>query len=415
MVPEGWKHRRLSEICTTVTSGSRDWAQYYADDGAKFIRMTNLRRESIWLDLSDLKFVDIQSDSADGKRTSLRAGDILMSITAELGKIGWVNEGLGESYINQHTALIRLNKEKASTMFVAYLLSSQEMNAKINRLNDSGAKAGLNLPTIRAIPLSLPPLPEQEKIAQILSTWDKAISTTEQLLANSQQQKKALMQQLLTGKKRLLDEDGVRFSGEWKDHFLTDAAQVIVSPVDKKTVDGEIPVELCNYTDVYYNHNITRGVNFMKATAKPSEIEKYTLKFHDVIITKDSETPGDIAVPALVAEDLGGVVCGYHLAIVRPIAEIASGAFLNYLFSMPKTRYYFFTLATGATRFGLSIGGINKAHFRLPPLVEQQKIAAVLSNADQEISTLQQKLDALKQEKKALMQQLLTGKRRVLV
>ncbi len=163
MVPEGWKHRRLSEICTTVTSGSRDWAQYYADDGAKFIRMTNLRRESIWLDLSDLKFVDIQRDSADGKRTSLRAGDILMSITAELGKIGWVNEGLGESYINQHTALIRLNKEKASTMFVAYLLSSQEMNAKINRLNDSGAKAGLNLPTIRAIPLSLPPSPNKRK------------------------------------------------------------------------------------------------------------------------------------------------------------------------------------------------------------------------------------------------------------
>lgn len=263
------------------------------------------------------------------------------------------------------------------------------------------------------IPVEIPDLKEQKEIAKILSTWDKAITTTEQLLANSQQQKKALMQQVLTGKKRLLGKNGVRFGVEWNDHYLTDLAQVIVSPVDKKTIEGELPIELCNYTDVYYNNRITRSLNFMKATAKPSEIEKYTLQVNDVIITKDSETPGDIAVPALVSEDLDGVVCGYHLAIIRPNKECLSGEYLSYLFSMPKTRYYFFTLATGATRFGLSIGGINKAHFRLPPIEEQEKIAAVLSTADQEISTLQQKLDSLKKEKKALMQQLLTGKRRV--
>ena len=82
---------------------------------------------------------------------------------------------------------------------------------------------------------------------------------------------------------------------------------------------------------------------------------------------------------------------------------------------MQKTRYYFFTLATGATRFGLSIGGINKAHFTLPPLEEQRRIAAVLTNSDREVELLEQQLADLKQEKKALMQQLLTGKRRVKV
>jgi len=73
---------------------------------------------------------------------------------------------------------------------------------------------------------------------------------------------------------------------------------------------------LCNYTDVYYNNRITKSLTFMKATAKKSEIEKYTLKQGDVIITKDSETPGDIAIPSYVAEPLNGVVCGYHLAIL---------------------------------------------------------------------------------------------------
>jgi len=253
-----------------------------------------------------------------------------------------------------------------------------------------------------------PSIQEQKKIARILSTWDKAITITEQLLANSQQQKRSLMQKLLTGNKRLRG-----FSDNWKQYHLSDISKVIVSPVDKKSVAGEIPVELCNYTDVYYNHEITKNIKFMKATATSNEIEKYTLKVDDVIITKDSETPGDIAIPALVSEELNGVVCGYHLAIVRPNKSAVSGAFLNYLFSMPKTRYYFFTLATGATRFGLSIGGINKAQFSLPTVDEQQKIAALLSTSDKEITVLEQKLSYLKQEKKALMQQLLTGRHRV--
>jgi len=154
-------------------------------------------------------------------------------------------------------------------------------------------------------------------------------------------------------------------------------------------------------------------LHFMEASAKQTEIDKYSLKIGDVVITKDSETPGDIAVPAFVSEILNGVVCGYHLAIIRPKRNLADGAYLNKLISMPKIRYYFFTLATGATRFGLSIGGIKKACFYLPPLEEQQKIASVLSAADKEIENFQQKFGYLKQEKKALMQQLLTGKRRV--
>lgn len=413
MIPKDWERYALGKITETITSGSRDWAQYYSDVGSKFIRMTNLPRDGIYLKLDDLKYVDVKSDSSDGQRTSLNPGDILISITAELGKIGWVPDNLGEAFINQHTALVRLKSKFTDPKFVAYLLSSKEMNHKINRLNDSGAKAGLNLSTIRAIPLSLPPLPEQRKIAAILSTWDKAISTTERLIDNSKQQKKALMQQLLTGKKRLLDDSGKPFEGEWQVYALNKIAEVIVSPVDKKTEDGELSVELCNYTDVYYNHHITRKIQFMKATATKSEIAKYTLKKGDVIITKDSETPGDIAVPALVAEDLQGVVCGYHLAIIRPKHHIVDGAFLNYLFSMQKTRYYFFTLATGATRFGLSVGGINKAHFSIPDIKEQQKIATILTTADQEIERLKDSLLALKQEKKALMQQMLTGKRRV--
>jgi type I restriction enzyme, S subunit len=344
----------------------------------------------------------------------LRCGDIVMVNTGNTsGSVYQAKEGvLCNNAFKIAVKSSKLNKLDKGFLWV--YLNSDARERMLKRLFNPAGQPHVGHKNVTRLDISLPPLPEQRKIAKILSTWDKAISTTERLIDNGKQQKKALMQQLLTGKKRLLDDSGKRFEGVWGDLFLHDVAKIIVSPVDKKVVEGETPVELCNYTDVYYNTRITKSLNFMKATAKQSEIEKYTLKVNDVIITKDSETPGDIAVPALVSEDLGGVVCGYHLAIIRPNACLVEGAYLNYLFSMPKTRYYFFTLATGATRFGLSVGGINKAHFTLPPINEQQKIAAVLTNADKEIELLEQQLADLKQEKKALMQQLLTGKKRVL-
>jgi len=412
MVPKGWNVRPLADIAKVTSGGtpSRTKPEYWLNGTVPWIRTTEV--QNCVLTPEDTQEYISELGLKNSSAKIVPAGTVLLAMIGQGKTRGQVALLKFEATTNQNCAAIIFKNDQEPAFHFNFLLSQYE---NIRAMSNSAGQSNLSGALVKSIRVPVPPLPEQKKIAQILSTWDKAITTTEQLLANSQQQKKALMQQLLTGKKRLLDENGVRFSGEWNDHYLTDLAQVIVSPVDKKTIEGELPVELCNYTDVYYNNRITRSLNFMKATAKPSEIEKYTLQVNDVIITKDSETPGDIAVPALVSEDLGGVVCGYHLAIVRPNKECLSGEYLSYLFSMPKTRYYFFTLATGATRFGLSIGGINKAHFRLPPIEEQEKISAVLSTADQEITTLQHKLDSLKKEKKALMQQLLTGKRRVLV
>ena len=257
--------------------------------------------------------------------------------------------------------------------------------------------------------LMLPPINEQQKIAQILSTWDKAIDKLEALIAAKQKRKKALMQQFLTGKQRFSE-----FNDEWERFYLKDITHILVSPVDKKVIENEQTILLCNYTDVYHNIRITKSLAFMSATATQQEILKFSLKKGDVIITKDSETPKDIASPAFVSDDLEGVVCGYHLAILRPKKGKIDGEFLSYLFSLSKTRYYFYTLANGATRFGLSIGAIEKASFHIPPIKEQQKIASILSTADKEITIHQNQLAALKQQKKALMQQLLTGKTRVI-
>tara|TARA_R110000851_G_scaffold86648_5_gene188545 strand:- start:3436 stop:4659 length:1224 start_codon:yes stop_codon:yes gene_type:complete len=404
MVPDGWRDVTLEDITEDSAFGPRFSSDLYSKNGnVGTIRTTDLDEEGN-INYNTIPLANLPDTF---EKHYLNTGDLLITRSGTCG-VPCLFEKQKKPVIAGAFLIRFILKDEVEPKFIHYLLKSPEQQNKIERMASGGVQKNLTGTNLKKLDFGLPPLCEQNKIAQILSTWDKAISSTEQLVANSQQQKKALMQQLLTGKKRLPG-----FSGEWSDHHLTDIAKVLVSPVDKKSESDEIPVRLCNYTDVYYNANITRNLPFMEATAKQSEIDRFTLKEGDVVITKDSETPGDIAVPAYVAEDLGGVVCGYHLAIVRPKSKLADGAFLSYLFSTPQTRYYFFTLATGATRFGLSIGGINKAHFRLPPIDEQKAISSVLSTQDSEIDLLQEIIKGLKTEKQALMQQLLTGNKRV--
>ena len=117
----------------------------------------------------------------------------------------------------------------------------------------------------------------------------------------------------------------------WAVCRLDAVADVLFSNVDKHTVEGEMPVRLCNYVDVYKNEYITSAIDFMEASAEAREIEKFQVRKGDVLATKDSEEADDIAIPALVVEDLPCVICGYHLALIRPISRRITGEFLAWL------------------------------------------------------------------------------------
>ena len=402
MLPEGWGFIKLEDIAD-YRRGSFPQPygldKWYSENGHPFVQVYDVDKNLKLKPETKSKISDLAADQS----VFVPKGTILVTLQGSIGRVAITQY---PAYVDRTLLIIQSLKKKGDTSYLAITL--QELFAKEREKAPGGIIKTITKAVLNNFKIFWPPLPEQKKIAQILSTWDNAISATERLLENSQQRKKALMQQLLTGKKRLPG-----FEGEWGSFLLSEVASVIVSPVDKKSYPEEQAVRLCNYTDVYYNARINKSMSFMEATASEAEIKKYVLKIHDVVITKDSETPGDIAVPALINEDLGGVLCGYHLAILRSKSEKLCGPFLSYLLSMKKTRYYFFTLATGATRFGLSVGAINNAELNLPPVMEQKAISEILTTADQEIDALQKRLDHLKLEKKALMQQLLTGKRRV--
>ncbi len=186
---------------------------------------------------------------------------------------------------------------------------------------------------------------------------------------------------------------GIEWLGEIPEHWgcrkLKYIASVRFSNVDKKSEEGENPVRLCNYVDVYYNDHITSDLNLMEATASTAEIAKFNLREGDVLITKDSESWDDIAVPAYVSSDLDGVLCGYHLAQVRPNAGLVKSEYLFRSFCARGINDQFRVAATGITRYGLGKYWLDNSMFPVPPIDEQraqiellqEKRAALISHA----------------------------------
>lgn len=204
-------------------------------------------------------------------------------------------------------------------------------------------------------------------------------------------------------------DSGIEWLGKipahWNVRRLKTFASVQLSNVDKKSVEGQQSVQLCNYTDVYYHEQITTGLEFMSATASSEQIRRFSLRAGDVLITKDSESWTDIAVPALITEDLPGVLCGYHLAHIRPGAGCV-GSFLSRVFSAVGPRDQFQLAANGITRFGIGGDSIRCGRLPMPPDDEQRAIAAFLDRETARIDTLiakKEQLIALLQEKRAAL------------
>lgn len=201
-------------------------------------------------------------------------------------------------------------------------------------------------------------------------------------------------------------DSGVEWLGPVPAHWdvtpLKWYCSVMPSNVDKKSYDGELPVRLCNYTDVYYNERITAHLPFMEATASPEQVSRFSLRAGDVIVTKDSETANDIAIGALVPDDLPGVVCGYHLALLR-LSDDRGGRFLKYLFDATTTKDYVATRANGLTRVGLSQSALDSMPTAVPPIEERLAIASFLDRETAKIDALvaeQERLIALLKEKR---------------
>lgn len=173
-----------------------------------------------------------------------------------------------------------------------------------------------------------------------------------------------------------------------KKYKLVDIANIEISGVDKKTVEGETPVRLCNFVDVYRNWAITKAKaeKFMLASAKQAEIDKCTISKGQVAITKDSETRDDIGISTYIADDFENVILGYHCALIKPNTNIVDGKYLNAFLHTRYIQKYFENNASGSgQRYTLSNDTINTIPVLLPSLEEQHTIGKVLADLDRKI------------------------------
>ena len=199
----------------------------------------------------------------------------------------------------------------------------------------------------------------------------------------------------------------------WEMRRLATISEIRVSNVDKHSKVDEEPVRLCNYVDVYKNERVRADIHFMRATASDREIEKFRLARGDILITKDSEDWKDIGVPALVEYAADDLVCGYHVAILRPNTAIVGDYLLRALQSR-EVAWQFQVAAAGVTRYGLTRNAIRSARIPLPQLRKQSAIARFLDHADRRIRRYirakEKLITLLKEQKQAIIHQAVTGR-----
>ena len=305
----------------------------------------------------------------------------------------------GKCTVNNHAHIIE-GTALATRKWFYYYFMHRDIFSYLSR--QGAGRYKLNKASLEKIYLLIPPLAEQQKIAQILSTWDKAIAVTEQLLANSQQQKKALMQQLLTGKKRLLEENGVRFEGEWRKQRLGS----LLKEGKERNKDNSISrvLSVTNHSGFVLPEN-----QFSKRIAS-DEVSHYKV----VRKGQYGYNPSRINVGSFARLDQfsEGLLSPMYVVFSIDSVELDSDFFLYWMQSN-EAQQRINNSTQGSVRDSVGFDAICSFLFKMPSLEEQKKISAVISASLQEIKLLETKLDYLQQEKKALMQQLLTGKRRV--
>jgi type I restriction enzyme, S subunit len=194
----------------------------------------------------------------------------------------------------------------------------------------------------------------------------------------------------------------------WQIYSLAELADIRISNVDKKSKPGENSVLLCNYMNVYPNDYITANLTFMESTASSVEHTKFKVDKGDVLITKDSETPYDIGIPSVVIDEIEDLVCGYHLALIKPNRGIVNPVFLSKQLATATVSSYFSRMAAGSTRYGLSNGAIARTRVSLPSLEKQYKIAKILQTIDRTITHTEALIEKYQQIKAGLMHDLFT-------
>lgn len=347
-----------------------------------------------------IRGTDLQND-----KTSLRVGKVR-------------NRGIITS-----AYLCLQTNEKINPDYAHLLLHGYDL-MKIYYGMGSGLRQNLDFSDFKRLPVLVPSPTEQSKIHKYVESVhaqiNKFIRNKRRLIELLKEQKQNVINQAVT---RGLDPNvklkpsGVEWIEDIPEHWdarrLRTLAAVRASGVDKNTNEDEVPVMLCNNVDIYRNEHITPKIDFMKATASKHEIRNFELKAGDLVITKDSLNPEIIGVPSYVPEALPGVLCAYHLYLIRPFASAIESEFLLRAFSSSAVSRQFRVATNGVTIVGLPQGAVKATVIPLPPLEEQRAIIAHINEKcaeiSQAISRAEREIELMREYRTRLISDVVTG------
>lgn len=428
-IPSDWKVEKLGNVILEMTdyvaSGSFESLSenvnvFNKKEFALFVRLTDLR---LGLGHQQQKYVDKQS-YVYLKKSNLFGNEILMAnIGANVGETWLMPKLKMPSTIAPNMIVIKTDDSKLLFDFLFFFTHSPVGLSKLKDLVAGGGQPKINKGELKTLTVPIPPLPEQKAIANVLSKADAAIQTTEKLIAQKELRKKWLMQQLLTGKKRLNDELGI-MNDEWKLIRIGEVFKFIKSfSISREGLqnDDDGSVFCIHYGDIHAKYD-SSFLDFKIQKNIPQLIddnisidEGNYLQDGDIVMADASEDYEGVG-SAVEVKNLNGkkAIGGLHTLVLRADKKTISPNYAAYFFSSEKVRNTLRKYATGTSVYSVTKTQIHNLSFIIPnSLKEQTAIAKVLQSADKEISLLKAKADKLREQKKGLMQKLLTGKKRL--
>ncbi|WP_431472017.1 restriction endonuclease subunit S [Nonlabens sp. SCSIO 43208] len=385
-IPEEWKILKLEDVARFKNGKGHE--KLIDEDGDFYLVNSKfVSTEGLVFKKTNSQLVPLEKDNIAIVMSDIPNG-------RAIAKCFYVNES------NKYTLNQRIGGLTTKGIDSKYLFYSLNRNRYYLKFDDGVKQTNLRKQQVLDCPLRIPPLPEQQKIANILNTWDKAIAAQEQLIAQKQELKKGLMQELLTGKKRF---DG--FTEEWEEVKLGELAEVkrgagsqYITYVNQEHKNA---IRLIRITDFLSSDS--------KYILKTEATERFVLKEGDLLIAGTGATAG---ISFEVPKEFSGLVFSYNAPRIRVNKKIMKEFLIYYLKSDMILRQQL-GLFTGNAQPFLDTKAIRRFRVMLPTVDEQKKIADVLSSKDKEIDILKEKVEHLKKQKQGLMQQLLTGEKRV--
>lgn len=336
------------------------------------------------------------------KRSSVKGGDIVMAkIGARCGASAILPKDHQTGILSGNALKISVDETRHSNFYVWSWLWYLYQTRKIELLKTVGAQPAISMSSLKKYKLPIPPLPEQQKIAQILSTWDKAITKTEELIKQNQKRKQGLMQQLLTGKKRFRE-----FDKSWQVLKVKEVADVDKESLGSNTATS-YSFRYISLSDVE-DGRVSNSLPTLEFGLAPSRARRIVKKGSVIMATVRPNLQGF----AKIKSDENDLIASTGFAVLDVRENFSSNYLFHYLFSHHMTKQID-SLIVGSNYPAINSKEVKNLKINIPSYSEQQKIASVLSSADQEINSLQNQLGKLKEQKKGLMQKLLTGEVRV--